>query len=57
MKERFVELLKKLISVKILLGLPLVTVMLVIGKIDQWVFLVGIGAILGLREVAKYINK
>jgi len=57
MKERFVELLKKLISVKILLGLPLITVLLCFGKIDQLVWVGAFFAILGLREVAKLVRK
>jgi hypothetical protein len=57
MKERFVELGKKLVSIKILIGLPLATLLLCFGKIDQLVWVGAFFAILGLREVAKYINK
>ena len=52
-KERLVELVKKLLSVKIIIGIPLFTVLVILGTISGEWFVVGVLAIFGIREVGK----
>jgi len=53
MKERFKELLKKLISIKVLIGLPAAIILRCLNLIDVWAFVGIFIAILGLREISK----
>jgi hypothetical protein len=52
-KERFNALLAKIISLKVLIGIPILLGVLFLGKIDGVTFVIGLMSILGIRAVEK----
>lgn len=53
MKERMIELFKKMLGIKFICGILLPTVLLIFGYLEPGVWLASTLAVLGIREVGK----
>jgi len=53
MKERLIDLIKKMISLKFICGIILPTILLIFGFLDASIWLASILAVLGARELSK----